>query len=187
MPTQVSSALRRFANALREFTIAQRTVAIIGVAVLALGIVALAMWAAKPSYTPLYSGLSGTDASAIVDQLNTDGVPYELTNGGATIMVPQESVYDERLKAAAAGLPSSSTGGYSLLDKMGVTSSEFQQSVTYKRALEGELAATIQAMKGVKTASVRLAIPEETVFVSEKADPTASVFVETTNGVNLSG
>jgi flagellar M-ring protein FliF len=187
MPTQVSSALRRFANALREFTIAQRTVAIIGVAVLALGIVALAMWAAKPSYTPLYSGLSGTDASAIVDQLNTDGVPYELTNGGATIMVPQESVYDERLKAAAAGLPSSSTGGYSLLDKMGVTSSEFQQSVTYKRALEGELAATIQAMKGVKTASVRLAIPEETVFVSEKADPTASVFVETKNGVNLSG
>jgi flagellar M-ring protein FliF len=186
MPTQVSSALRRFANTLREFTIAQRTVAIIGVAVLALGIAALAMWATKPSYTPLYSGLSATDASSIVDQLNTDGVPYELTNGGATIMVPQASVYDERLKAAAAGLPSSSTGGYSLLDKMGVTSSEFQQSVTYKRALEGELANTIQAMKGVKTASVRLAIPQETVFVSEKTDPTASVFVDTKNGVTLS-
>jgi flagellar M-ring protein FliF len=186
MPTQVSSALRRFANTLREFTIAQRTVAIIGVAVLALGIAALAMWATKPSYTPLYSGLSAPDASSIVDQLNTDGVPYELTNGGATIMVPQASVYDERLKAAAAGLPSSSTGGYSLLDKMGVTSSEFQQSVTYKRALEGELANTIQAMKGVKTASVRLAIPQETVFVSEKTDPTASVFVDTKNGVTLS-
>jgi flagellar M-ring protein FliF len=186
MPAQVTSAFRRFANALREFTIAQRTVAIIGVAVLALGIAALSMWAMKPSYTPLYSGLSATDASSIVDQLNTDGVKYELTNGGATIMVPQESVYDERLKAAAAGLPSSSTGGYSLLDKMGVTSSEFQQSVTYKRALEGELASTIQAMKGVKTASVRLAMPKDTVFVSEKANPTASVFVETNNGVTLS-
>jgi flagellar M-ring protein FliF len=186
MPAQVTSAFRRFSTALREFTIAQRTVAIIGVAVLALGIAALSMWAMKPSYTPLYSGLSATDASSIVDQLNTDGVKYELTNGGATIMVPQESVYDERLKAAAAGLPSSSTGGYSLLDKMGVTSSEFQQSVTYKRALEGELASTIQAMKGVQTASVRLAIPEETVFVSEKADPTASVFVATKNGVTLS-
>lgn len=186
MPSQITSALRRLANTLREFTLAQRTVAIIGVAVLTLGIVALAMWATKPSYTPLYSGLSATDASSIVDQLNTDGVKYELTNGGATILVPQDSVYDERLKAAAAGLPSSSTGGYSLLDKMGVTSSEFQQSVTYKRALEGELANTIQAMKGVKTASVRLAIPEATVFVSEKTDPTASVFVETKNGVTLS-
>jgi flagellar M-ring protein FliF len=186
MPSQVTSAFRRFAATLREFSIAQRTVAVIGIAVLVLGISALTMWATKPSYTPLYSGLSATDASSIVDQLNTDGVPYQLSNGGATILVPKDNVYDERLKAAAAGLPSSSTGGYSLLDKMGVTASEFQQSVTYKRALEGELASTIEAMKGVKTASVRLAIPEETVFVSTKKDPTASVFVETQNGVTLS-
>ncbi|MFF1875700.1 flagellar basal-body MS-ring/collar protein FliF, partial [Kitasatospora herbaricolor] len=63
---------------------------------------------------------------------------------------------------------------------------EFQQSVTYKRAMEGELGSTIGAMKGVKAASVRLAIPQDTVFVSEKKDPTASVFVETQNGVTLS-
>ncbi|WP_022883840.1 flagellar basal-body MS-ring/collar protein FliF [Glaciibacter superstes] len=186
MPAQVSSALRRFTQAIREFSIAQRTVALIGVAVLVLGIAALAMWAMKPSYTPLFSGLSGSDANIIVDQLRTDGVEYELSDGGATILVPESVVYDQRLKAAAAGLPSSSTEGYSLLDKMGVTSSEFQQSVTYKRALEGELASTIQAMSGVKAASVRLAIPEETVFAAEKSDPTASVFVETQNGVTLS-
>jgi len=186
MPQQVSSALRRLVHAIREFTIAQRTVAIIGVAVVILGTAALSMWAMRPSYTPLFSGLSGSDANAIVEQLRSDGVPYELANGGATILVPEQDVYDERLKAAAAGLPSSSTGGYSLLDKMGVTSSEFQQSVTYKRALEGELAATIQAMDGVKAASVQLAIPKETVFVSQKADPTASVFVQTENGVTLS-
>jgi flagellar M-ring protein FliF len=185
MPPQIGSAFRRLGNSIREFTIAQRTVAIIGVAVLVLGIAALAMWITKPSYTPLFSGVSGTDANSIVEQLRTDGVPYQLSDGGGTIMVPEQNVYDERLKAAAAGLPSSNTGGYSLLDKMGVTASEFQQDVTYKRALEGELAATIQAMKGVKTASVRLAIPKETVFVSEKSDPTASVFVQTQNGVTL--
>jgi flagellar M-ring protein FliF len=70
---------------------------------------------------------------------------------------------------------------------MGVTSSEFQQSVTYKRALEGELASTISAMDGVNTAAVRLAIPEKTVFVSTAPDTTASVFVETTPGSTLSG
>jgi flagellar M-ring protein FliF len=185
MPSQITSVFARLTNAIREFTIAQRTVSIIGVAVLVLGVVALGMWAAKPSYTPLFSGLSGEDANTIVEQLRTDGVDYELSNGGATILVPEESVYDQRLKAAAAGLPSASTGGYSLLDSMGVTASEFQQNVTYKRALEGELATTIEALKGVKTASVRLAIPEESVFVSEQNDPTASVFVETQNGVNL--
>lgn len=186
MPQQVTSFFRRIGDSIRGFSLAQRVIAIIGVAVVALGITGIAMWASQPTYTPLFSGLQSSDASAIVDQLRTDGVQYQLTDGGGTIMVPQQSVYDERLKAASAGLPSSTTGGYSLLDKMGVTSSEFQQSVTYKRAMEGELANTIAAMKGVKTASVRLAIPEETVFVSEKKDPTASVFVETQNGVTLS-
>jgi flagellar M-ring protein FliF len=68
---------------------------------------------------------------------------------------------------------------------MGVTSSEFQQSVTYKRAIEGELASTIQALKGVKMASVQLAIPKDTVFTAQKADPTASVFIKTDSGVTL--
>jgi flagellar M-ring protein FliF len=185
MPTQISSVFRRLGGAIQNFSVAQRTVAIIGVAVLALGTAALTMWVTQPSYTPLYSGLSGSDANTIVEQLRSDGVSYQLSDGGATILVPEAVVYDERLKSAAAGLPSSSTGGYSLLDNMGVTASEFQQSVTYKRALEGELAATIEAMKGVQTASVRLAIPEATVFTEETADPTASVFVATGNGVSL--
>lgn len=185
MPTQITSVLRRLTGTIREFTIAQRTMAIIGVAVLVLGIAALSFWATRPALSPLFSGLSGTDANTLVEQLRTDGVQYEITNGGGTIMVPEANVYAERLKAAAAGLPSSTTGGYSLLDKMGVTASEFQQDVTYKRAIEGELANTIEAMKGVKTASVQLAIPKATVFVSEKTDPTASVFIATDNGVSL--
>jgi flagellar M-ring protein FliF len=185
MPQQVTSFFRRLGDTIRGFSVAQRVIAVIGVAVIGLGAAGLAMWASQPSYTPLFSGLQAADASAIVDQLRTDGVPYQLTDGGGTIMVPQQKVYDERLKAASAGLPTSTTNGYSLLDKMGVTSSEFQQSVTYKRAMEGELANTIAAMKGVKTASVRLAIPEDTVFVSEKKDPTASVFVETQAGATL--
>ncbi|MDR6972269.1 flagellar basal-body MS-ring/collar protein FliF [Leifsonia shinshuensis] len=186
MPQQVTSFFRRIGDSIRGFSLAQRVIAIIGVAVVALGITGIAMWASQPSYTPLFSGVAASDASAIVDQLRTDNVPYQLTDGGSTILVPQEKVYDERLKAASAGLPASNTGGYSLLDKMGVTSSEFQQNVTYKRAMEGELGNTIAAMKGVKTASVRLAIPEETVFAADKKDPTASVFVETLSGVNLS-
>ncbi|MCU1574184.1 MAG: flagellar M-ring protein FliF [Micrococcaceae bacterium] len=186
MPPQLAAVFARLGATVRGFSIAQRTIAILGVAVLVLGGVALTSWLTKPSYTPLFSGLQAADANSIVDQLRTDGVPYELTNGGATIMVPEEKVYDERLKAAAAGLPTTKTAGYSLLDNMGVTSSDFQQSVTYKRAMEGELASTISALDGVKTASVQLALPKETVFAAEKQDPTASVFIETDPGVSLS-
>ncbi len=186
MPPQITAFFARMGSGIKGFSAAQRTLAIIGVAVLVLGTVALTSWLAKPAYTPLFSGLKDTDANGIVEQLRKDNVPYEIANGGSTILVPEEKVYDERLKAAAAGLPSAAATGYSLLDKLGVTSSEFQQSVTYKRALEGELATTIQAMDSVKTAAVRLAIPEKSVFVDKTPDATASVFVETQPGTTLS-
>ncbi|MGL3200960.1 MULTISPECIES: flagellar basal-body MS-ring/collar protein FliF [Curtobacterium] len=186
MPVAVKNVWARLAAYVKGFSAAQRTIAILVVAALVLGGIALASWLGKASYAPLFTGLAAADASSVTDQLTTDGVPYQLTDGGATILVPQGSVYSERLKAAANGLPSSNEGGYSLLDQMGVTSSEFQQNVTYKRAIEGELAKTIQAMDGVQTASVQLAIPEKTVFVSEEKDPTASVFIATKNGAQLS-
>ncbi|WP_434614075.1 flagellar basal-body MS-ring/collar protein FliF [Arthrobacter sp. A5] len=185
MPAQLSAFFARFTKAVGSFSVAQRTIAIIGIAALVLGGIALTSWLTRPTYTPLFSGLAAADANTIVDQLRTDGVPYELTNGGATIMVPEAKVYDERLKAAAAGLPANKTAGYSLLDNMGVTSSEFQQTVTYQRAMEGELASTISAMNGVKAASVKLAIPKDTVFASQKQDPTASVFIESAKGTSL--
>ncbi|WP_420367618.1 flagellar basal-body MS-ring/collar protein FliF [Curtobacterium sp. L1-20] len=186
MPVAVKDLFGRLAAYVKGFSAAQRTIAILVIAALVLGGIALASWLGKASYAPLFTGLAAADAASVTDQLTTDGVPYQLTDGGATILVPQGSVYSERLKAASNGLPSSNEGGYSLLDKMGVTSSEFQQDVTYKRAMEGELAKTISAMDGVQTATVQLAIPEKTVFVAEEKDPTASVFVATKNGVELS-
>jgi flagellar M-ring protein FliF len=186
MARTFGSMFSRMRGVVAGFSMAQRTIALIGIAVLVLGVIGLTAWFTKPSYTPLFSGLSAEDASAIVEQLRTDNVSYQLTNGGSTVLVPEANVYEERLSAASAGLPSATSGGYSLLDEMGVTSSEFQQSVTYKRALEGELASTVSAISGVKTASVKLAIPEETVFVSEAQAPTASVFIEAESGVTLS-
>ncbi|GER21642.1 hypothetical protein NCCP1664_01390 [Zafaria cholistanensis] len=185
MATAVPPVVGRMVSALREFTIAQRTIALIGLGVLVLGATALGFWLARPSYTPLFSGLQAADASLVVEQLQADNVPYQLTDGGGTILVPQENVYDQRLKAASSGLPAAEADGYSLLDSVGVTSSEFQQDVTYKRALEGELASTVASLDGVKGASVQLAIPEETVFTENAAEPTASVFVETQPGRGL--
>lgn len=186
MPPFVTNFAGRFTGVAKGFTMAQKTLAIIGVAVLVLGGVALTSWLTKPSYAPLFSALDPADANAVVTQLKTDNIPYQLVNGGSTILVPDASVYEQRLKAASAGLPAATTAGYSLLDTMGVTSSEFQQNVTYKRAMEGELAQTIMAMKGVTMASVKLAVPEKTVFTSTKEDPTASVFIETTAATSLS-
>lgn len=186
MPAPLKAGFAKLGAVVAGFSLAQRVLAVLGVAVLVVGIVALTTWLSKPAYTPLFSGLAGADANAIVEQLRAGGVPYELADGGSTVMVPESAVYEERIKAASAGLPASTTGGYALLDGMGMTTSAFQQSVTYKRAIEGELARTIGAMSGVQAASVQLALPEESVFVSEQQNPTASVFIETQAGKGLS-
>jgi flagellar M-ring protein FliF len=186
MPAQVKSLFGRMSGAVKQFSLPQKTFALIAVAAILLGGFAVYSWASKPSLSPLFSGLSATDASAVVDQLSAQGVQYELADGGGTVMVPQDKLYAMRLKLAAAGLPANTDGGgYSLLDGMSMTSSEFQQQTTYQRALEGELAKTISAMDGVEAATVKLALPKESVFVSQKQDPTASVFVRTRTGTDL--
>ncbi|WP_019148389.1 flagellar basal-body MS-ring/collar protein FliF [Timonella senegalensis] len=186
MPQQITSAFAKLLAMVRAFTVAQRTIALIGLALLVVAIVAVASWISTPQMRALYSDLAPADASAIVEQLGANGVPYELTNGGATVLVPADQVYEQRLKIAASGLTPTEESGYSLLDGMGLTASSFQQTVTYKRALEGELASTLSAMAGVETATVQLALPEESVFVSQTPDPSASVFVKAKGGSTFS-
>src|SRR4051794_95134 len=81
--------------------------------------------ASTTAMSPLYSGLQSADASAVVDALSAKNVKYSLTDAGHTVLVPTSQVYDLRVSLAGAGLPSSSEG-YSLLDKQGITTSDFR-------------------------------------------------------------
>ena len=125
---------------------------------------------------PLYTDLNSTDAASVVDSLSSQGVAYELADAGRTVLVPQDQVYDLRVTLAGEGLPTSNEG-YALLDNQGITTSEFRQRIDYQRALEGELAMTLTALDGVESASVHLALPDQSVFIDEPATPTASVLV----------
>jgi flagellar M-ring protein FliF len=163
------------------FTSGQKAMTTIAIIVALVGAGLFASWVAKPAYAPLFTGLSGTDASAITAKLTEAKEPYQLADGGQTVLVPQADVYQQRINLSGAGLPAGGGGGdgYSLLDKQSMTSSDFQQKVTYQRALEGELRKTIEAIDGVQTAVVHLAIPTEDVFSENAAKATASVLVKT--------
>ena len=182
----VTTRARTFASG---FTAGQRAVVIVAVLGLLLGAYAVTKYFSQPEWTPLYGGLSGEDASAITDQLNTDGVSYKLASNGTTVLVPKDQVDAERIKLAAAGLTGAADGtseGWSLLDKQGITATDFQQNVAYQRALSGELANTLEAMDGVDKAVVQLAIPEPSVFSEDKDTPTASVLLKLSAGTDLS-
>jgi flagellar M-ring protein FliF len=185
MRDRVPAPLRRVGATFGSFTAGQKAVTLLGVVALVVGGFFFSNWASQPSYTPLFSNLSGTDASAIVDQLSADGTPYTLADGGATIMVPQDQVYNLRLKMSGQGLPAQADTGYPLLDKQGLTTSDFMQHVGYQRALEGELSKTIKSIDGVKSATVHLVIPQKDIFSDDQKHPTASVLVASQLGKEL--
>jgi flagellar M-ring protein FliF len=187
MPAALAGPLNRVKTLLSTISVGQKIVIGLLLAGLVLGGVFFTKWITAPTMAPLFSNLASTDASAIVDQLNTDGVPYELADGGATIMVAQDKVNSERLAMSGKGLPASNDTGYALLDQQGITTSEFQQQVSYQRALEGELANTLKALDGVNSAVVHIALPKEEVFATDQGKPTASVLLDLAPGTTLSG
>lgn len=173
------TALDRLRNTFRSFSPGQKAVALVGSAAVLVAAFFAFNAASAPSMASLYSNLSPEDAAAVVEELEAEGVPYEIGAGGGTIMVPQDVLYDTRIKLSGSGIPSGSDGGYSLLDEQGLSTSDFQQQTTYKRAIEGELSNTIEAIDGVDTAVVQLAIPEEQLFTEEQQPTTAGVLVDT--------
>lgn len=177
MNPRMTSAFDRGRTVFRGFTPGQRAMLVVAAIGLVLGAVVLTRFAAQPTWSPLFSNLSASDAGAVVDQLKSQGVQYQLTNGGGTILVPESQVYDLRVSLAGKNLPTGDSGGWSLLDQQGMTSTDFQQNVAYQRALEGELGKTLQAMQGVQTAIVHIAIPKKDVFSTTSDAPTASVLL----------
>jgi flagellar M-ring protein FliF len=136
---------------------------------------ALVLWAKTPDYRVLYSNLSDEDGGAIVTQLTQMNIPYQFSETGGALMVPAEKVHELRLRLAEQGLPKGGSVGFELMDKEKFGISQFSEQVNYQRALEGELARTIETLGPVKSARVHLAMPKPTLFVREQKAPSASV------------
>lgn len=141
----------------------------------------------KENYQPLFSGLNMEDASMIVTKLKEQKVPYRLGLGGTVIYVPKEKVNEIRLSLASQNaLPGNTGVGFELFDKTNYGMTEFMQNVNYKRAIQGELARTINQMPEVKSSRVHIAIPEKTLFTDREKSVTASIFLNLKPGRILS-
>ncbi|WP_312544942.1 flagellar basal-body MS-ring/collar protein FliF [Pantoea eucalypti] len=138
-------------------------------------VIALVLWAKQPSYSVLYNNLTDEDGGAIVTQLTQMNIPYRFAENGGALMVPEANVHELRLRLAQQGLPKGGSVGFELLDKEKFGISQFSEQVNYQRALEGELARTIESLGPVKSARVHLAMPKPTLFVREQKAPSASV------------
>jgi flagellar M-ring protein FliF len=159
-----------------------RSKIVVGIAALAIVGVMLFMLrlASAPSYTMLAAGLAPSDTGKVTAALDEQGIAYELRSNGTAVAVEKASVAPARVALAGQGVSvdaSSEQKGFELFDQQKLGASDFQQQVTYQRALEGEIARTIQEVDGVQGAQVQLVLPEDSLFADEETPATAAVML----------
>lgn len=133
---------------------------------------------AKPEFRPLYRGLADDEVASVADALEAEKIEYRLADGGTTLLVPAESVYEARMRVAGRGLPTGSSAGFELFDRPAFGVTDFVHRVNYARAVQGELARSIEQLDPVKRARVQVALPERSsVIAARERRPSASVVV----------
>jgi flagellar M-ring protein FliF len=133
----------------------------------------------QPAMSVLFSDLSNQDVSAILKDLDTRGIKYELRGDGQTVLVAKADVPRLRLDLASKGIPSGGGVGYEIFDKGDAFSStSFVQNINHLRALEGELSRTIRSISRVQAARVHLVIPEKRLFERDREPPRASIVLK---------
>ena len=148
--------------------------------------VTVVLWWRGPDWSLLYGNLSDSDASSVVQALQTGGIEYKLDNTSGAIMVPAERVHDARLQLAAQGLPQGKNSSFELISKdPGFGVSQFMENARYQYALESELARTISSLQAVEAARVHLAMPQQSAFVRDRRPASASVLLQLRAGHRL--
>ena len=148
-------------------------------------IVAGWLWGQSPDYRVLYANLSDRDGGAIISSLQQMNVPFKFADGGGALLVPANQVHEVRLRLAGQGLPKGGLVGFEVMETQKLGTSQFQEQVNYQRALEGELARSIQSLAAVNGARVHLAFSKPSVFVREQQKPSASVLLSLHPGRTL--
>ena len=176
--TRISEGFARLSNN-------QKIALMVAVAAIIAILIGATLYGSKPGYKVLFSNLSEKDGGAIITSLEQMNVPFRFSEGGGAILVPADKVHEVRLRLATQGLPKGGSVGFELMENQKFGISQFLEQVNYQRALEGELARTIQTIGSVSMARVHLAIPKPSVFVREEQKPTASVMLQLHPGRQL--
>ena len=157
-----------------------KTKALLGVSAIAILAIAFVMLkiATAPSYALIASGLDPAQTGKITAALDEQGIGYELRNNGTALAVTKSSTAQARVALAGAGVQTSGGGtqpGYELLDESKLGASQFQQQVTYQRALEGEVARSLSGVEGVSNPNVQIVMPQDDLFADEASPATAAI------------
>lgn len=177
--------LQQGLNNIKTLNQRQRIAAAAALALAIALIVGTILWSRPADQAVLFTNFDDRDGGELIAALQQQNIPFTISGDGRSILVPSGIVYETRLRLAAAGLPKGGLVGFELMDTQKLGISQFSEQVNYQRALEGELARTIQSVSSVIAARVHLAMPRQTSFLRDDQKPTASVMVQLRPGRTL--
>jgi len=185
-PIEASAGAGAVGGGLPQMLIKYRRLMLFAAASLMLaGFIGLILWTSAKPYQAVYAGMSEQDAAAVVKLLQKEHIPYRL-KGGGIVTVPANEVYQVRMKLAGQGITPGGATGYEIFDKSDEFGlSDFTRRVNLQRAMQGELARTIEVMPRVSAARVQLVMPKESAFAERDRKATASVMLQLSGNQNL--
>lgn len=139
----------------------------------------------RPAYEPLFTGMRPSDASGVVERLDAEKVPHRLSAGGTAVLVPADQLDRARVMIAGSDIPTKGAVGFELFNKSDMGLTDFAQKINYQRALQGELERTITMTEGVERARVHLAMPERSLFRTDRTAPKAALEIAPVPGRTL--
>ncbi len=172
-------------DAFNRLSAGQKLGVMVAIAVAVAMLIGGLLWAKEPPYGVLFANLAEKDGGQVVAALEQQNIPYRIADGGTAILIPVSQVHDVRLRLASQGLPKGGLVGFEVMETQKLGISQFAEQINYQRALEGELARSVQSLAAVRAARVHLAIPKQTAFLRDEQKPTASVLVSLHAGRTL--
>ena len=181
VPSNIDQLKEWFAS----YTLFQK-VAIFGSGALAIVLMwTLVYFVNQVEYQVLYTELESADAQGVIQRLQAMSVDYQLSDDGRTVRVSRDQLSEARIQLASEGLPSSGQVGFEIFDRTNFGLTNFQETVNFQRALEGELARSISTLSEVEVARVHLVLTSESLFRQEQDDTKASVILRLKRGRSL--
>jgi flagellar M-ring protein FliF len=177
MNKNISQLLQQLAGIWKQLGLNQRISLTLATLAVLVGLAGVAFWSSRTEFALLYGKLDETEASKVIAALDEAKVPYQISRGGGSIMVPADKVYQVRMQMAGKGIPRGEGVGFEIFDKANFGISDFVQRANYTRAVQGELARTISQLDQVDSARVMIVMPENRLLSDALRKPTASVFV----------
>lgn len=165
----------QFLNLLRSLPLSRKISMAFVLCLVIAGFVLMFLWANQVDYQVLFNNLSPEDGGAIITKLKEGNIPYRVDGNGTVILVPAERVNELRLAMAGDGLPTGGNLGFEIFDHTDFRTTRFVQELNYRRALQGELARTINQFKEVKSSRVFIVLPKESLFLDNITPASASI------------